>query len=142
MDDAFGNWFAGFFDGEGCFQITRTGPHGFTCEAVITLRADDRPILEAIRENVGVGLVLDRRTRGNPASLWRARSRADCLRVIEVFDRYPLRAKKGTDFATWRSAVTDWAAMTRLGNKPNDWSRVAACAASLRESRRYVAREE
>jgi hypothetical protein len=118
-DDGFGHWFAGFFDGEGCFGVYKAnykGRHakfGWRCQAQISLRADDRPILEEIAARTGVGRVhmqgkglaaVDR----NPCAAWFVRTREGCAVIVDIFERYPLRAKKAADFAIWAEAVREW----------------------------------
>jgi hypothetical protein len=58
IDPGFGHWFAGFVDGEGCFLITRVGK-SYRCIFSLHLRGDDRPILEEIHRNLGIGTVWD-----------------------------------------------------------------------------------
>jgi hypothetical protein len=61
MDAAFGNWLAGFIDGEGSFTIqsARADMPQFYTRFQIRLRADDRPILEEIRAQLGVGALYE-----------------------------------------------------------------------------------
>jgi hypothetical protein len=54
--EAFGYWFSGLVDGEGCFSIAKT-PWGFRCEFIIKLRADDLPMLEEIQTELGIGRI-------------------------------------------------------------------------------------
>lgn len=110
---AFGHWLSGFTDGEGCFYLAVRKHQSFPspfAQFSIKLRADDRPIIEAIHSFWGCGLVYD---------LPRARS-GDTRRVVSYcvhdieslssvvvphFAAYPLRAKKSADFAIWSRAV-------------------------------------
>lgn len=101
----FGHWFAGFFDGEGHLFIDRNG----RCGAVITLRADDRPALEMIRDHFGVGALTNQiASNGSQVSNWRAASRNDCRIMAAVFTRFPLRAKKARELDIWLRAVELW----------------------------------
>ncbi len=116
-DEHFGHWFAGFADGEGSFVITRRGANGtgYGCSFIIIVRADDRPILEEIRDRFQIGLIHaikpSRVTSGHHsragAGLYITR-KEDVLRLVAVFDRYPLRAKKRNDYQIWRDAVMLW----------------------------------
>jgi hypothetical protein len=113
-DVLFFGWLSGFIDGEGCFVINRNTkrgvPTGHRCRFALRLRDDDRAVLDAIRECTGLGTVrddgayLDR----NGQSVWEVSSKADCLSLCDLLDRYPLRAKKRADYGTWRAAVYAW----------------------------------
>jgi LAGLIDADG DNA endonuclease family protein len=114
--DNFGHWLAGFTDGEGCFMIRtnrRQGGRGewFDCRYAITLRADDLPILKRIQQFVGCGSIMREKRPARPGANLRASyhvcHREDCQKVVEVFTRYPLRAKKSRDFACWTEAVAE-----------------------------------
>jgi len=115
MDASFCNWLAGFVDGEGCFSLS-AGSNGksdllfYKCVFSIALRDDDKRILEQIQETTGLGKVYFFAARGTsqPKATWAVSSKSDCLKLVELFDRYPLRAKKSRDYAIWREAVLLW----------------------------------
>lgn len=123
-DPEFWAWFAGFTDGEGCFGITLSHTGGKTYPQPffkIAVRADERPILEEIRDRLGCGRVRVHVPGGVTSNLqlkFEMSSVADCLRLIEVFERHPLRAKKRRDFETWAEAVREKAAN---GQSPRIW---------------------
>jgi LAGLIDADG endonuclease len=116
-DEGFGHWLAGFVDGEGCFTIRdNKGRRGesLICEFHMNLRRDDEPILQEIATWTGCGIVLrveaiqtDGR-KSNPQVRWVVSRRMELLKLVRLFDRYPLRAKKANDFAIWRQAVLLW----------------------------------
>lgn len=117
VDDSFGHWFAGFTDGEGCFDIKGVGEH-YICRFTIGLRVDDRPILEEIQAKLGLGSIYKRTTasKHNDQVAWEVTRKTETAQLVHVFDRYPLRAKKAIDFAIWREAVFIWNAAVR-GNR-------------------------
>jgi len=104
MDEAFGHWLAGFADGEGCFTIGPT--HGgtkkrrtWTAEFKIQLRADDVGILREIQRETGLGIVFfgsqaRDRVDSNPRAVWSVYKKREVALIVELFNRYPLRAKK------------------------------------------------
>lgn len=143
VDAAFGNWLAGFIDGEGCFGIHPMRRGGVVCWAVrftLKLRDDDRSILEECRARVGAGTIRTSPVRdGRPQCAWVIESRGDCLALAEVLDRFPLRAKKARDYAIWRGALAEWANGER-GHRwsgQRDWSRMAALRERLDAVRAY-----
>lgn len=135
VDDGSGfwDWFAGFLDGEGFFGfIPRTFNRTYHTPVVrISVRLDDRAILDEIASFIG-GTVRVQAAYGtsNPQARWGITSMSDCLRLIEILDAHPLRAKKALDYATWREAVLE---KDRVGNT----GRVEQLAAKLIEDRRW-----
>lgn len=154
MDDSFGHWLAGFVDGEGCFTICRvttrrgkaegssvkTWPN---CRFEITLRADDAAIIRTIRDKLGVGNIYAKhpsansRTGARSAVAYVVHRIDDCLRVVEFFTRYPLRAKKRAQFDVWAEAVHEMAK-----GRDRDNGIIDGYQARLAELRRYVAPDD
>ena len=112
LDPAFGNWFAGFTDGEGCFQIVQRQPDvsRWTCTFAIGLRADDRLLLETIHDRLGMGCLVDspRRDATNPSCKLEVYKKADCQCLMDIFSDFPLQSKKQRDYELWGVAVTMW----------------------------------
>lgn len=122
VDPAFGNWLAGFADGEGCFRISRarrgTESWSYSCLFSIGLRADDAAVLEEIQGHLGIGDIRhEERARKNwaPMVKWTVRRKADVVDLVTVFKTYPLRAKKAQDFEIWRQAVDLWMTVQNRG---------------------------
>ena len=109
VPDDFGHWLAGFIDGEGSFWISKRGRGGYQVAFGLRVRADELPILEEILAITGIGQVYLHtprpRTRQSPQARWLVVSRSDLQRLVELLDRFPLRAKKARDFVVWRQAV-------------------------------------
>jgi len=111
------SWFAGFTAGDGCFGIVKynlDNPRiNYGCQFTIALRADDRGILEEIHETLELGKIFDRPAypsggRNNQAqTAFKVQSIADCAELVTLFEKYPLRAKKGRDFIIWKQAVAE-----------------------------------
>lgn len=142
MSDAFGHWFAGFADGEGCFRIKPTNMGTFQCRFSIGLRADDAPILHEIRDWLGFGILVHSGRDSIKQEQWRLEinSKDGCRRLVEVFDEYALRAKKARDYEIWRRAVEVW---SRVENgKRSDWGDMAALADELRAERVFKRPQE
>lgn len=114
ITDDWGSWFAGFTDGEGCFYIgkdKRGSPSGkYNCRFKIDLRDDDKAILEEICSTLGIGGTCDSSAYlndGKGRHRFGVSAIADCVKLVEVFERFTLRAKKGRDFSIWRCAVVE-----------------------------------
>jgi hypothetical protein len=115
IDDAFGHWLAGFIDGEGCFALRRHNPshicgHSWGAIFVLKVRDDDAAIIEEIAARTGLGRVTYGRAPSGyrntrPQAKWQVQSKADCVALADLLDRYPLRAKKARDLAVWSKAV-------------------------------------
>lgn len=108
--EQFGHWLSGFVDGEGCFRL------GFykkkpTAAFSISLRADDKPILELIRSYLGCGKPIYvakglNRGKESPIAMYVVTGVPSLHDIIiPHFQRCPLRAKKGNDFVVWSQAI-------------------------------------
>lgn len=141
MDDAFGHWLAGFVDGEGCFttDVSRRYRASRTHAAMrLELRVDDLPILEEVQRRTGLGnITILKPRKGYEGAVWRVERKSDCLALVALFDRYPLRAKKARDYAIWREFVLAWS-VTRV-HGPRDWVYFEELHQSLKTGRRMVA---
>lgn len=119
-DKAFACWLTGFIDGEGSLQTAlgkpKYMPEGYlTCAASfgITLRRDDREILETIKKFIGHGNVrnIKNYSRDNYNGLRKPQARYEVsnvpglIKLVSIMDSYPLRAKKRNDYDIWREAV-------------------------------------
>lgn len=142
MDTEFGCWLAGFVAGEGHFFIRKQNAGGYACGFGVKLRVDDLPVLEEIRARVGHGRIYcrDGWHNSNPQADWKVADRTGCAALVEIFDRYPLRAKKAGDFFIWREAVAEWMKV-RPSMKGFDWSQMAHFKARLEECRQFGALE-
>lgn len=131
MQDSFGNWLAGFTDGEGNFQYRQT--HGRSDAMFrIILREDDKKILEEIRNNLGCGKLFYRdmadKSNWNPLYqsknmrnqwVFKVQNTYDLIeRIIPLFDKYPLRAKKKKQYEKWKKQVIEkWERICKRGIK-------------------------
>lgn len=141
IPDDFGHWLAGFIAGEGSFGIyPRTKRRGYYLQFVISLRADDRPILDNICRTTGLGVLSYRQPpQGNALTTWRVHRRQDMLRLITILDHFPLRAKKADDYAIWRRAALYLGSSIHVGGRgrTNDWEPIGNLADELAAIRRF-----
>ena len=138
MTDEFGYWFSGLVDGEATFTIRQHTRHpNYECSFAISLRDDDFDVLDVVHQTTGIGKLFS--VKGyrttNPQTRWLVRKKSDCLQLVDILDRYPLRTKKQNDFRIWREAVLLWSTLQR--GTPFDWSEFAPFFDALKEARTY-----
>lgn len=118
IDEAFGNWLAGFTAGEGCFgfypsvRVSKGKYRYRSCRTIFTisLRLDDVSTLIEIRDRLSCGNLRVNMPRSrkntNPTAVYEI-ANVDTLKsvIIPLFIRFPLRAKKGLEFKIWKVAV-------------------------------------
>lgn len=117
-------WYVtGFVEGEGAFTFSRNGRQ-MALYFAIKLTGADKSILEEIRAYFGVGSIYrvaataaPTRSSGHTkeAAYYRVSRRDDLERVIEHFDRHPLRGSKARSYSIWRQMVV----LKREFRKPN-----------------------
>lgn len=143
-EDGFGHWIAGFIDGEGCFVITcdkrrMRARAPYSCRFEISVRDDDADVLKEIARRTGLGHMAWCKQSGSagtrPKASWRVMSRRDCLGLVALLDRFPLRAKKARDFEVWRTAVHEWLRPHARG----EYGRMPALKLQLHAVREYPA---
>lgn len=132
IDDAFGNWLAGFTAGEGMFGflIRKTGrsQYKFRPRFQIALRNDDAPILLEVVKALGCGYVRTDENKGGKSVLRNPTASYLCDDItslhniiVPLFETYPLRAKKAREFAIWKEAITLMFRITRRRKINTRW---------------------
>lgn len=113
-NNGFYYWFAGFVDGEGCFYIKKNRKRWMKVGLCICLRKDDINVLNLIQKNLGFGYVAPKKIyydsrckQQNPQAVYYCEKKSDCLKLVEIFDKYPLLSKKKFDYKIWRRVVIE-----------------------------------
>lgn len=121
FDAALGNYMAGLIDGEGCFLIVKKPNGSLGARFRMDLRSDDREVLDELRDATGLGVVKTKHSPSmqSPQVIWEIMRQEDCLKLVEILDACPLRAKKRVDYAHWREFVCWWTSR-KAGS---DWTR-------------------
>lgn len=151
VSDAFGYWFSGFFDGEGCLTVfSRPRKDRYVERRVgiqVMLRDDDAEVIRLIKNNLGVGLTYAGKGNGNtnPKATFRCEQIQDLAEVIvPLFEKYPLHSKKGREFAVWKGLVRSQYLLTLGGYSQRASSTAAQNAAfdagreAIRQIRTYA----
>lgn len=139
VDKDFGNWIAGFVDGEGCFfMVPVARPGGYRPGFSLALRHDDEGILREIASALDVGSIHSYKGQsGHRVVRWHVQAQKDCQALVAFFSEFPLRAKKRTDFEIWAKAV-EAAAALRAGRADNTetYAALSAYRDALRTNRK------
>ena len=123
LDSNFCSWFSGFVDGEGCFQIKyqqvikllSSGEKGryntYRWELCISLREDDRNVLEYIKKELGFGHLYKHPCGNNQGShnshsryMIRFHNLSEVNYLSALLILFPLKSKKVRDFHFWNKA--------------------------------------
>jgi hypothetical protein len=126
-------FFAGFIAGDGSFSIRENNSGAsWCCGLQVKLRADDTPLLTALRAWTSAGqLSADPARAGSrPQTAWTVASQAGCVNVGNMLGDVPVLGKKSLEFEIWQEAVEVWVA--RGGADPA----LADLGGALREMRR------
>ena len=128
------HFFAGFFSGEGCFQLGERN-----VRFVIKLRRDDRPLLHAFRTEFGIGNIRDVETPEpwSPAAVWHVTSARDVLAGIELFDEVGLLGRKRRQFEAWRPGA-EAVALAKIARGPVDDVLVTTARRNLARATAYT----
>ena len=108
-----GDFIAGLTDGEGCFALKfrrdfkKNRPNspvyfGWQTAFIITLRKDDVPLLQKVKQVIGCGTITFSR---NSASFQVQDTDELLNKIVPFFLRYKLHGKKAQDFKLWAEAV-------------------------------------
>lgn len=106
-------FFAGFVAGDGSFFIRpNNAGASWSCGLQVKLRADDTPLLTALRAWSGTGRLSPAPARGGsqPQTTWMIGRQADCVKVAAILRDSPLLGKKAREVQIWRQAVAVWVA--------------------------------
>jgi hypothetical protein len=133
-DAASVSYFAGFFSGEGCFQLQPRD-----ARFVIKVRRDDRPLLEAFQKRFGIGHVRDVPSppRWAPAVRWTAVSASDVLTGVALFDAAGLLGRKQRQFVAWKPGALA-VASAKITRGPLDPAVVDASRRALAQATAYT----
>lgn len=107
MGLSFADWFVGFTDGEGSFQIFINKfpklKYGIQFRVGFFITQYDLNILRRIHDFFGFGGMTP--LSNKPGFYYAVTSINDCLKLVDFFDKNPLQSKKINDYKIWRECV-------------------------------------
>ena len=139
--EQFDAWFVGLVEGEGClFASLWKNPAGqFQPQVLLSirLRDDDTIIVKAIKERFGGRIYKEkgRKPTHNPSIRWVGDSRIVLMRLVRVFDAYPMIGKKRLQYPAWRELVL----LKQSGITQPLVPRFRQLAAALKAGKKYEA---
>jgi hypothetical protein len=140
VSDELGGFLAGFIEGEACFGIAgQSRGNSHHCSMTLCSRADDAPMMRELVAGTRLGTVqaVPARRTSRPQVRWCIVAKSDCLRLVEILDRHPLRGRKSRDFAIWRAGVRWWADDPAQRRANRDWAPLIYLKDQLHRSKRY-----
>jgi hypothetical protein len=143
VDDRYvGAYLAGLAAAEGCFELRSSGTHYYVPVFRLTQRVDNRALLEALCERIGIGrLAAVAVTKGAPAWQWVVDDRQGTGRLIEILREHPLPpgSPKARVFDAWTEAVAvrHYVRLGRARGSLRADPDLARLGRQIREIRRY-----
>jgi hypothetical protein len=140
LSHADGGFLAGFIEGEASFGIRKqTRGACYRCAMTIDVRDDDESLVRALVALTRLGTVCRRPAyrSSNPQVSWRVAAKSDCLRLLQLLTRHPLRGRKANDLAIWKDAVAMWTSTNAGRWTRRDWSPIANLQRRLTERRAF-----
>lgn len=136
-DEAFGEWLAGYAAGEGHFALPPTRGGRYTAQFRLGVRDDAKEVqtMLTIVERTGLGELYFRRPTAKATGLvsWTVQAKPECVQLAELFERYPICARKHAECQVWALGVRHWA----LHRRGDSWAPMAGYAAQLEALRAY-----
>jgi hypothetical protein len=70
----------------------------------LTMRDDDLPLLNWVRDTTGLGTIYPRAAcgRSKPQVMWIIHRRQECAQLAELLEEHPLLGRKDTESLVWR----------------------------------------
>jgi hypothetical protein len=125
-DRDFANYIVGQADADSSFSlaIEKSSENKFGIRVYPVWKMDkygDEEVLQKIRDFLGVGIVSSSRGKVKPYIAFRVHGYA-CPKLVEFFERFPLKGKKRKDFEIWKKAVQLYCARKHKG-RGKDWTK-------------------
>jgi len=96
----FYDWFRGFTDAEGSFQITYLRDNFWRFSFEIKLHIDDIKVLHFIKDTLGIGKVYE----SEKSCRFIVSKQSEIKKILDIFTNYPLISSKRLNLLTWDKA--------------------------------------
>src|SRR5215218_2278745 len=98
-----GHRVAGLLEGECHLFVVQNNRTGWRCGCSITLRDDDREILEDARGKLGLGSLgaIPARNGSRPQVRWKIESKVECAALVDLLDQHQLGGRKRDEYEIW-----------------------------------------
>jgi hypothetical protein len=105
-DADFLEWFRGFTDAEGKFFINKDFRKSFNLTFMfrLVLHKDDLAVLEYLKYRLKIGEIYPSKITDHNSVTWKIQRKEDVIKIINIFDNYPLNTSKQLNFLDWREA--------------------------------------
>jgi hypothetical protein len=145
IDDRFGYWFSGLFDGEGSF-ILKSTKRGISLYCKVTMKATlgNSQALQRACTSIGCGKyvedrgALKRKPGSTPGQVHLKFQRFEELKqiIVRFFEMYPLKTSKSREFDVWRRGVLLRSKFSRHRALPPEfWNRFRELEAEFQKVR-------
>jgi len=126
--DNFYDWFRGFTDAEGCFQITHLRDNFWRFNFEIKLHIDDLKVLYFINNTLGIGKVYE----SEKSCRFIVSKQSDIKKILDIFTNYPLISSKRLNLSTWGKAFKLY---TDENTKVSTFSKIKTLKAEMNTNR-------
>ncbi len=121
ISDAWGYWFSGWIDGEGCFtsHVHKRGK-AISVWLNVGVRQDEKPLIQEVKDIFKCGYITEFLIKplGSPSIQWRVFDiNEQRFIILPILDKYPLRSKKKTEYEIYRELVILLQAREHLHDK-------------------------
>lgn len=128
----FYDWFRGFTDAEGSFNISTVKNKFYSFSFEIKLHIDDIKVLNFIQNTLGIGKVY--KYKSSPTCKFMVYKQSEVKKIIVIFSIYSLNSSKSLNYLNWAEAfniyIEDKASSTELKFK-----RIEALKAGMNTNR-------
>ena len=128
-DKSFGNYVAGQADADSYFglEVSRWSRNVFGVRILpnwAVSKAYDFEILEEIKNFLGVGRLKEIKASKSYTHHYRLSvTGTKCSKIVEFFEKFPLRANKQKDFEIWKKAVKIYNNRSRFHGPGSGWKK-------------------
>ena len=106
-----GHFLAGFIEGEGHFAIAaHNGGQSRSCALRLGVRDEDLELINWVVAQTGLGSLrrIAGRATSRPQVEWTVSTQSDCIELVRLLERFPLRGRAQRRFGIWAEAVRVW----------------------------------